>query len=221
MTSYTIIGTPFSTFTRSITLGLRFKGISYQQLATTPHSDIAYKYHCFGFLPTLVIHEPGKADVKLRESAAIVRYIDRIRPEPSLQVPAGEMDVPEKMWEFVSMAGSYGFPRVEGGCVKPRVKSIDEGKPSDAVLREQISEGVAILKDFLTHMEHLMASDGYVYGSHVTWADFFLFPLLADLRATPEGEVLSPRMVSWMKKMDELDAVKDTTEGTLSVGARP
>jgi len=109
---YTIIGTPFSTFTRSITLALTYKGLPFNQVKCTPHSDTAYDNHPFGFIPTLVIHEiDGKlVDVKLRESMAIARFIDRVAPEPSLLISAGDGKalVEEHMWEFVSLVGAQG-----------------------------------------------------------------------------------------------------------------
>jgi len=221
---YTIIGTPFSTFTRSITLGLHYKGLSFNQVRITPHSDTAYQNHPFGFLPTLVIHEvDGKRDVKLRESQAIARYIDRVAPEPSLHISSGDGGavLEEQMWEFVSFAGAHGFPAVEKGVVKPRVAGTDGGKLSDAQIRGEIKTGVETLKKFLANIEAHMAPAGYVYGEKLSWADFFLYPLLADLHAIPEGELLSNRLIGWMDKMGELEAVKATSEGTLSVGARP
>jgi len=226
---YTVIGTPFSTFTRSITLGLHFKDIPFDQVRCTPHSDIACEYHPFGFLPTLVIHEINgkKVDLKLRESQAIARYIDRVHPEPSLHLHVkgteGGIVLEEQMWEFVSLAGAHGFPIVECGVVKPRVMAIDSGNPSDSEIREKLKPGVEKLQQFLSQIESQMVElDGqFMFGKNVTWADFFLFPLLADLRAIPEGEVLSPRLKAWMGKMDALEAVKATSEGTLSVGARP
>jgi glutathione S-transferase len=110
---YTIIGTPFSTFTRTITLGLQYKGLRYNQIATVPHSEVASDYHPFGYLPTLIINKGDDGDrsihTKLSESQAIVRYLDRIAPEPTLQLGEGSSQVlPEKMWEFVSFAASYG-----------------------------------------------------------------------------------------------------------------
>ena len=109
---FTIIGTPFSTFTRSITLALTYKGIAFNQVRVTPHSDTAYENHPFGFLPTLVIHEIDgqKVDLKLRESQAIARYIDRIAPEPTLNIADGDGHalIAEQMWEFVSFVGAHG-----------------------------------------------------------------------------------------------------------------
>ncbi|KAF8909734.1 hypothetical protein CPB84DRAFT_1765335 [Gymnopilus junonius] len=195
---YTIIGTPFSTFTRTITLGLQHKGLPFKQLATKPQAPLAKENHPFGNLPTLIIHEIDgkKVDLKLRESHAIVRYIDRIAPEPSLHLREGDAIIPEKMWEFVSFVAFFGFPIVEGLVIKPRLKALDEGKISDAEVREQIKDGVEEARHFLTLAESLMAPEGY-------W------------------EIVSPRLVAWTEKMDKLDAVKATTAGTLSVGARP
>ncbi|KDR76947.1 hypothetical protein GALMADRAFT_246087 [Galerina marginata CBS 339.88] len=220
---YTVIGTPFSTFTRTITLGLQYKGLKYTQLATPPQSQLALESHPFGYLPTLIIHEIDgkKVDVKLRESQAIVRYIDRIAPEPSLHLQPGDAVVEEKMWEFVSLTASFGFPIVEGLVVKPRVKAMDSGKLSDEEVQEKIKDGVVELRRFLALAESLMAPSGYAFGERLTWADFFLYPILADLRMVPEWEVVSERLVDWKKKMDELDAAKATTPGTLSVGGRP
>ena len=64
---YTLIGTPFSTFTRTIALGLQYKKLKYNQIATKPQTRIAQEAHPFGYLPTLVIHEIDgkKVDVKL------------------------------------------------------------------------------------------------------------------------------------------------------------
>ena len=108
---YTIVGTPFSTFTRTITLGLQYKGLKYNQIATVPHSQVASEYHPFGYLPTFIINKVDGSDrpIKLCESQAIVRYLDRIAPDPTLQLVDGSGQfLPEKMWEFVSFTASYG-----------------------------------------------------------------------------------------------------------------
>ncbi|EDR04201.1 uncharacterized protein LACBIDRAFT_330814 [Laccaria bicolor S238N-H82] len=224
-TPYTLIGTPFSTFTRTVAMGLRYKGLKYNQVSTPPSSPVAFEHHPFGFLPTLIIHEDqGKrVDVKLRESQAIVRFIDRIAPSPSLHIAPGEGGavIEEKMWELVSLAACFGYPIVEVGVVKPRVKAMDEGKLSEEKIRQQLESGVVKLKEFLTLVESLMAPDGFAFGEHPSWADFFLFPLIADLRALHEWNVVGRRLNEWMGKMDELPAVKETTPGTLAVGARP
>lgn len=115
-----------------------------------------------------------------------------------------------------------GFPTVEYGVVKPRVQALDDGKPSDAEVRAQIKEGVEKLRNYLSVIESLMAPEGFAFGAKPTWADFFLYPLLADLRMVPEWmEVASPRINAWIEAVDKLPAAEATKAGTLSVGARP
>jgi glutathione S-transferase len=109
MPSYTLVGTPFSTFTRTIALGLNYKSLEFKQIDTKPHEPAAKQHHPFGFLPTLVLHGEGGEDVLLRESQAIARYIDRIASEPTLHDTDGV--VPEKMWEVVSLCASFGASR--------------------------------------------------------------------------------------------------------------
>lgn len=97
-------------------MGLQHKGLRYDQISTTPSTEIAFAHHPFGFLPTLIIHEidGNRVDLKLRESQAILRYIDRIAPEPSLHIVSGEggVLVEEKMWEFVSLTACFGQSRM-------------------------------------------------------------------------------------------------------------
>jgi len=226
MPQYTLIGTPFSTYTRSIALGLTYKGITFDQVNVVPHSDVARAHHPFGFLPTLLIRgvEVGedKVDVKLRESQAIVRYIDRVRPEPTLHIADGAAHavLAEQMWEFVGFAGAHGFPAVEIGVVKPRLAATDAHQ-SESDIQTLLAPGVSSLQSFLATIEEHMAPEGYVFGTQLTWADFFLYPLLADLSAVPEGALLSPRLRGWMERMGELEAVRRTKEGTLAAGGRP
>ncbi|KAG2006937.1 glutathione S-transferase [Coprinopsis cinerea AmutBmut pab1-1] len=224
-----LIGTPFSTFTRTIALGLHYKGIPFEQLRTPPQSDLAFQHHPFGYLPSLVIESKSK-DGKwftLSESQAIARYIERVAPEPPLELSdaeAGELGVlEEKVFEMVSLIASFGFPALEGGVIKPYVKAIDEDKDPASVTPSKDDQGVVNAKQFLDKIESRMVPDAkFAFGSHPTWADFFLFPLLDDLRAIPAWEMIaSEKMREWITNMDKLEAVFKTKPGTLSAGASP
>lgn len=104
--------------------------------------------------------------------------------------------------------------------IKIRVAKGDEGKLSDADIRASIAPAVAELRDFYKLVESLMAPSGFVFGKRVTWADYYLLPLLADLEATPEWEVIGERLRGWLKEMNELPEVKATYPGTLKDGGR-
>ncbi|KAF9001950.1 hypothetical protein BDQ17DRAFT_1390897 [Cyathus striatus] len=224
--TYTLIGTPYSTFTRTIAMGMKYKGLSYLQVATTPRSRVAYENHPFGFLPTLIIHGSGDGnsnDIKLCESHAIVRYIDRIAATPSLHISSDDEGVilEEKMWEFVSFIAFLGFPVIEGGVIKPRINATVEGTDTDEETEKNIRAGVEKMKEFLSVVESRMAPEGFVFGDKISWADFFLYPLLADLKAIPEWKHATARVQRWVRKMEELTVVKATVAGTLAAGCRP
>ncbi|KAG6369143.1 hypothetical protein JVT61DRAFT_1402 [Boletus reticuloceps] len=140
---FTVIGTPFSTFTRT------YKGITFSQVRVVPYSDTAYEHQPFGFLPTLVIHELNgqKVDLKLRES--------------------------QQMWEFVSFIGAYGFPALEKGVVKPCVAATNQGTLSDAKICCTIAPTIAQHHAFLNKIEMHMFPEGYIFGKKLSWADFF------------------------------------------------
>lgn len=122
---------------------------------------------------------------------------------------------------YIRYSIEIGFPMIEATVVKPRVKALDEGKLTEDEIRSQIKSGVVEMKQYLKVAEGLMAPEGYVFGNTLTWADFFLYPLMADLRMVPEWELVSDRLKKWTEKMNQLPAAQATKAGTLSVGARP
>ncbi|KAG8700292.1 hypothetical protein FRC08_004787 [Ceratobasidium sp. 394] len=221
---YTLIGTPFSTFTRTIAIALIEKGIPFKQLRTVPHSDVASEFHPYGYLPILVIPRPNGTDVYLRESQAIAMYLDRVAPCPTLDLDETEACVPEKMWEFVSLVVSFGYPAIKTGIVQPRVNGLDACKYTMTEIRQQIKQagGIDKLKDFLAKIEPLFMPKGpYIFGSRVTWADAFLYPLIADLLTVPEGMFVGTRLLKWAKTMELVGGVQKTFEGTLAARGRP
>ncbi|PPQ84957.1 hypothetical protein CVT25_004471 [Psilocybe cyanescens] len=278
---YTVIGTPFSTFTRTITLALHYKSIPHTQVPVFPHSPGADAAHPFGIIPTLLIQSHSDADagdgdahaenahtIKLRETQAIIRYIDRIAHEPTLHfhpAPAQPEDadadagmIEEKMWEYVSFVASYGmsylvsprfafrrphflpsflpslpshptgFPTIEHGLVKPRLKHLASGL-SPSAITPLLTPNLPALANFLDITAQCLPSPPshptppFLFAPHPTYADFHLFPILADLRPTPEwaallAHPLGPRLERWMESMDALECVRRTREGTVSAG---
>lgn len=232
--TYTVVGTPFSTFTRSITLGLTHKNLPFKQTSTLPRSDLARQHHPLGFIPTLIIHttdgEGNEIDIKLRESQAIARFIDRIASDqPSLNVhEQGTTSFTEsiehaRVWEFVSLVASSGFPAIEVGVVKPRLSAMIEGRLNAEAMDALTVPGIPAMKRFFQVAESLVRKDTlYLFAEHPTWADFFLYPLLADLKAIPQWSVVeSDRIKNWMQAMEELPAARSTHAGTLLAGAFP
>jgi glutathione S-transferase len=82
------------------------------------------------------------------------------------------------------------------------------------------------LEKFLDVVVRQIASSPgpFIHGSRPTWADCFLYPLIADLHALPEGQevlrVKSPAL-TWFRRMEDAEGVKDTYDGSLAAGGTP
>jgi glutathione S-transferase len=115
-----------------------------------------------------------------------------------------------------------GFPALEGAVIKPYVKLVDDPERKEDPPFNSQDEGVVKAKEFLDIIEYRMVSGSkFAFGDGPTWADFYLYPILADLRSIPAWQIASQRIVAWMKTMDELEAVQKTRAGTLAWGGRP
>lgn len=246
--SIEIFGIPFSTFTRSVVMGLEEFGLckNYIQHHTKPHSGEVVQRNPFGLLPVLV-HRPdtiytSNADaIVLYESNAIRRYIDewlgpqankkfntKVELTPKASHTPGQINVRAKVDQWVSIASTVLFPAVELGVVKPRLAMEDNGA-DDETIRVALDDGIARLHDRLATIEQLLAgsSGDFFAGSQVTWADLFAYPPLADLRAVQEGEVLRnskeavfPHLAAWMDRMEARTSAKNTFEGTLAANRK-
>jgi glutathione S-transferase len=97
-----------------------------------------------------------------------------------------------------------------------KVRAGMEGK-SEAEIQKALESGLTDLRELIATLDSLMiAPSGFAFANHPTWADFFLYPLVADLEVTPEVHVLSPRLVDWSKAMKTLPAASATFKGTMA-----
>lgn len=113
------------------------------------------------------------------------------------------------------VCASSGFPVIEVGVVKPHMKALEDGvAQSDVQNVEKITEFLRIVE------ERSIGHSAFLFGDRPTWADFYLYPPMADLQALPQWElaVAGTRFPRWMKAMSELHAVQKTFEGTLAAG---
>lgn len=204
-----IFGIPFSTFTRSIVLGLEELGLgnSIIQHHFEPHSEEIKKRNPLGLLPVLV-HRPDALYtsqdnvVVLFESNAIRKYIDDLvfplaqrkqfkfvsHLTPTLElhdIRSAEKRARVEQW--ISIASTAIYPSVEFGVVKPRL-AMEKNKADEASIQVALEEGVEKAYEKLTILEDMLKETSYKFltGSEITWADLFLYPPLADLRAIKE-----------------------------------
>lgn len=169
-----------------------------------PHSDEVNTRNPFGLLPVLELPNKDGPSTILIEGNAIRRWVDR-RSHQILST-AGLDDesqdahhVLEKVDMWVSIASSTLFRSVEHGVIKPRLSAEEQGKTEQEIV-EAGKEGVQAMQDVLQAVEKLLAEareraqgskeytqDTVLSIGKISWADLFLYPALADLRAIPEA----------------------------------
>ena len=193
-----LYGVPFSTFTRSIKLGYRelhnagqkgkWRSLSeWDFIAEWPHSAAVSTLNPFGLLPVLEL-EPS---VVVYEAAAIREWIDQ-HSSAYLSSGAGlntdhEPSVSVRVAQWISLCSSTIFRIVEHGVIKPRLAKEKENA-SEEDIKDAVAGGLEEMNKVLSTLEELVPrSSSFVLGTtEPTWADLFLYPILADLKAIPE-----------------------------------
>ena len=79
MTTLTIYGVPFSNFVRTVRMALEEKGIAYELKPCPPGFEDGAARHPFGKVPFM-----RHGDFVLAESIAIIRFVERTFPGPTL-----------------------------------------------------------------------------------------------------------------------------------------
>jgi glutathione S-transferase len=215
-----IIGTPFSTFTRTIAMALHEKGVAFIQYEHFPHSPQVLKHSPFGYIPAFV-HNTESKQVSMFETLAISRYIDgtfggvNLRPCEKDALGNAEVD------KFISIASAQVFSVLEHNVIKPRLAAENEGLP-ESEIQNSLQNGVVKATKLLQIVEDIFQGP-YVCGQELTWGDLFLYPNLADFKAFPEGDILTKfsKLSQWMKTMEERESSKLTLNGTLGSMEKP
>jgi glutathione S-transferase len=194
MTDITIYGPAMSTYVRTARLAAVEKGITHAIEEVDWGSDSHRKLHPFAKVPAL-----RHGDFVLYETEAICRYIDRAFPGPALQ-PA-DFKALARMDQWFSAVRDYVYPvMVEEFMWERLVVPMEGGQPDEA----KIAAAVPKMRDQLMVFERALASDPYLAGEAPSLADWMLFPIIAYLRVTPEGEaalVAVPKLGAWFARI--------------------
>jgi len=199
---------PGSPYGRSVFVLLMEKGARYRLAPVTPQarkSEPHISRHPFGRVPVL-----EHSDFLLYETQAILRYLDRILPQPAL-TPA-EPRAAARMDQVMNICDWYLF---NGVCnviafqrfIRPRLL----GEPCDeAAVVSAMPQARAVFKELL----RLLGGGSYLAGESVTLADIMVAPQLDFLVATPEWQPLAapvPNLVSWLGRMNARESFTATT----------
>ncbi|HYE48359.1 MAG TPA: glutathione S-transferase family protein [Azospirillaceae bacterium] len=208
MPQFTVHTIPGSPYGRAVLATLEEKGQPYRispvappALREPPHLS----RHPFGRIPAL---EHG--DFMLYETQAILRYLDRLVPEPRFTPTtiraAARMDQVMNVndwYLFQGVGDVIGFQRI----VVPVVLGTD---PDEAAIAAAMPRAQVVFAE----LARLLGEGPYFTGEETSLADLLVAPQLDILSGTPEWRVLTggqPNLVRWLERMNARPSFQRTT----------
>src|SRR5262245_45988835 len=177
MPDVTIYGPAMSTYVRAVRLACAEKGVAHAQEEVDFTSQDYRRLHPFNRVPAM-----RHGDFSLFESEAILRYIDRTFPGPSL-TPRDVKDQAH-MDQWLSAINDYIYETMIVDFVWQRlVVPMEGGEPDE----DKIKAALPKLAYQLSVLDRALKERPYLAGAEVSLADLLLFPILVYVKVTPEG----------------------------------
>ena len=205
MSTVTIYGAPYSTYTRSALLALKEKGVEFELemidiLRPVPAEHLAR--HPWGKIPVLA-HD----GLEVYETGAVTRYLDDAFPGPSLQPgnPRGRA----RMNQAIGVIDSYGYKPIVQDLFVQRAAMPKFGQSSDEA---KITAALPEAEKALAALTKILGNDEWFAGTF-SLADIHFAPVYAYLAMTPEGQVMldnRPTLRAWWDRMAARPSVATT-----------
>jgi glutathione S-transferase len=208
MSEFIVHSIPGSPFGRAVLAALHEKGVAYRLSPVAPGTLRSQEHlarHPFGRVP--VLEHDG---FKLYETQAILRYLDRVLPQPPLTPAdpkrAARMDQVMNVndwYLFHGVGNVIVFHRVIG----PRVMGL---KPDEAVIAAAMPKALAVFNE----LAHLLGEKPYFAGEAMSLADLMIAPPLEFFAMIPEWSALGAphgNLVAWLTRMQERPSMQATT----------
>jgi glutathione S-transferase len=190
MSEFIIHSVPGSPFGRSVLTTLEEKGASYRLAPVVPgtlQSPEHLARHPFGRVP--VLEHDG---FMLYETQAILRYLDRVLPQPRLTP-----DDPKRAARM-DQAMNVNAPRLMGRA------------PDEAAIEAAMPKAKTVFNE----LARLLGRASYFAGEEISLADMLLAPAVAFFTRTPEWSVLGAphhHLVAWLSRMEARPSMQATT----------
>lgn len=208
MSDFIVHTVPGSPFARAVFATLEEKGASYRVAPIPPGGGRVEPHisrHPWGRMPVL---EHG--DFMLYETAAIMRYIDRVIPSPTLTPAdpraAARMDQLMNICDwylFQGVSNVIGFQRIVG----PRLRGL---VPDEALIAEAMPKAHTVFNE----IARLLGNKPFLTGDAVSLADLIIAPHLDFLSQTPEWATLTAgnvNLVDWLGRVTARRSLQATT----------
>jgi glutathione S-transferase len=217
MPEFTVHSVPGSPFGRAVLATLEEKGASYRLAPLGPGASKSPEHlarHPFGRVP--VLEHDGFV---LYETQAILRYLDRVLPEPALTPSdprrAALMDQVLNVndwYLFQGVGNVIGFQRIVG----PRFLGLT---PDEAAIETAIPRAHTVFAE----LARLLSDQPYIVGEQLSLADLHVAPQLGFLSMTPEWEKLAAphaNIVAWLARLEARPSFQATTAERLMAQAK-
>ncbi|HLZ99240.1 MAG TPA: glutathione S-transferase family protein [Steroidobacteraceae bacterium] len=217
MNEFVIHSIPGSPFGRAVLVALEEKGAPYRFVPVAPGAARTPEHlacHPFGRVPYM-----KHGDFMLYETAAIVRYVDRVLPEPVLTPAnpqaAARMDQLMNVndwYLFQGVSNVIAFQRIVG----PRILGLE---PDEAAIAAAMPKAEVVFRE----LSRLLGDNAFFAGESITLADVMLAPQLDFFAATPEWEPLTaraPTIRQWLDRMNARPSMQATTWERVSAMAK-
>lgn len=205
MAEYVVHSHPGSPFGRSVMATLEEKGASYRLARLAPKSPEHLALHPFGRIP--IFEHDG---FRLYETQAILRYLDRVLPNPPLTPAdpkrAARMDQVMNIndwYLFQGVASVIAFHRVVG----PRVMGV---VPDEEAIKAAMPKAHTVFDE----LARLLGTQPFFAGEAISLADLMIAPQLAFFAMTPEWSELTAshaNLVTWLANMQARPSMQATT----------
>lgn len=198
MVEFVIHGIPGSPFVQAVLMGLEEKGRSWRLEVLSPMASKSPEHlarHPFGRMPAV---EHG--DFKLYETQAVLRYLERLYPSPSL-IPADPQKA-ARMDQIMGINDWYLMPQIGVPIVFPKVVAPKLGFPAD---ESRIVEAMPKAEVCIGELARLLGEQDFLAGDSLSLADLMVAPQLSLLRQCEEGRALldrRPALKAWLERME-------------------
>jgi glutathione S-transferase len=208
MHEFIIHSIPGSPFGRAVLVALQEKGASYRLAPVAPGTLRSAEHlgrHPFGRVPVM-----DHGGFLLYESQAILRYIDRVLPQPALTPTdaqaAGHMDQLMNVNDWYVFQGASNvicFQRI----IAPRLMG---RAPDEAAIAAAMPKAHAAFDELARQLD----DNSFFVGDSISLADIMLAPQLDFFCATPEWEPLTAKHANlkrWLARMSARPSMTATT----------
>src|ERR1700761_4660657 len=205
MSEFIIHSVPGSPFGRSVLATLEEKGASYRLAPVAPgtlQSPEHLALHPFGRVP--VLEHDG---FTLYETQAILRYLDRVLPQPRLTPDdprrAARMDQAMNVNDWYLFQG-VGNVVIFHRVIAPRLMGM---APDEEAIKAAMPKAQTVFNE----LARLLGDQPYLTGDTLSLADFLVAPAVEFFTATPEWSALGAphaNLAAWMTRMQERPSMK-------------